>query len=116
MKAIMSIIFSIYLAIITFAGQLTDIPKKAYEENGGRPVETISLPLPGGSDPWVFEHDNMYYYCYSVGNGVGVRCSDKLSTLCNGEETIVYRAPEGKMYSYSYWAPEMHYINGLTRK
>ena len=112
MKAILSIILSIYFGLITFVGQLTDIPQEAYKDSSGRPAETITLPLPGGSDPWIFEHNNKYYYCYSVGNGVGVRSSDKLSTLCDGEETIVYRAPEGTNYSYSYWAPEMHYING----
>ncbi|MBR1762270.1 MAG: glycoside hydrolase family 43 protein [Eubacterium sp.] len=110
MKSIFSAIFAIYLMLVTFFGQYIDVPKRAYEQIDKNAAESITLPLPGGSDPWLFEYENRYYYCYSVGNGVGVRSSDKISTLCNGEETIVYRAPEGKNYSYSYWAPELHHI------
>ena len=112
MKSILSTLFALYMLLLTFVGQFSDIPKKAYEQSSGNIIESITLPLPGGSDPWIFDFEGKYYYCYSVGNGVGVRSSSNLSTLCNAEETIVYRAPEGEMYSYSYWAPEMHYING----
>ena len=112
MKSLLSLVFSIYLLVLTLVGQFSDIPKKAYQNADGEVVESIVLPLPGGSDPWIFDYEGKYYYCYSVGNGVGVRCSESISTLCDGEETIVYRAPEGKNYSYSYWAPEMHCIDG----
>ena len=73
---------------------------------------TVTTPLGGGCDPWFYEHDGKYYYCYSVGDGVGVKCSDTLADLFYAQGRTVYKAPEGTDYSHDYWAPELHFING----
>ena len=113
MDSILSFFLAIIMAIVSaFCAESTDIQSSAYKQNDGKVIESVTMPLEGGSDPWFFEHGGKYYYCYSIGNGVAVRSSDKISTLCSGKETIAYRAPEGTNYSYSYWAPEMHYLNG----
>ncbi len=74
--------------------------------------KTVQNPVhTGGGDPWVFCHEGAYYYCYSAGDGVCVAQVPSIAELSlNGER--VYTAPTGTMYSYEYWAPELHYING----
>ena len=67
----------------------------------------------GGCDPWYCRQDGVYYYCYSVGNGVAVKSADTLEGVYGAEERVVYRAPGGAMYSADWWAPELHYIDGM---
>lgn len=72
----------------------------------------LSMPLGGGCDPWFYEQGGKFYHCYSVGNGVGVKASDSLAELWEAPGKTVYSAPEGTDYSYDYWAPELHFIDG----
>ncbi len=67
----------------------------------------------GGADPWYCLQDGVYYYCYSVGNGVAVKAADTLEDVYDAEGRVVYRAPGGTMYSSDWWAPELHYIDGM---
>ncbi len=97
---------SVHLLFITLLGQCLSI-KQAM---GGSPA---LLPLQGGADPWYTEYDGAYYYCHSVGNGVAVRKADTVSGLTDAEENVIYRAPEGTMWSENYWAPELYYLNGM---
>ena len=83
-----------------------------------RPLKTDSAPeaelyeaFPG-ADPWYYQYDGVYYYCYGTGNGVGVRTSDSIETLHAAEHRQVYTAPAGTAYSCNWWAPELHRING----
>ncbi|MBQ1551950.1 MAG: glycoside hydrolase family 43 protein [Clostridia bacterium] len=73
---------------------------------------SVTLPLGGGSDPWFYEHDGTYYWCYSLGNGVGVKSAETLAELYASPGKRVYTAPGGTAYSSNYWAPELHYIDG----
>ena len=67
----------------------------------------------GGADPWYCLQDGRYYYCYSVGNGAAVKSADLLEDVYDAEGRVVYRAPEGTAYSGDWWAPELHYIDGM---
>ncbi len=106
-------IVSFFTAIILFFTSVfaASIPQKTPAEPAGESAEH-PLPLGGGADPWFYEHEGKYYYCYSLGNGVGVKCADTLSDLYGAEGRRVYTAPENTMYSADYWAPELHYIDG----
>ncbi len=64
----------------------------------------------GGADPWYYADGGRYYYCYSVGNGVGVKEAASPELLAAAEGRTVYTAPESGPYSRDYWAPELHHI------
>ncbi|MBQ4370009.1 MAG: glycoside hydrolase family 43 protein, partial [Oscillospiraceae bacterium] len=70
------------------------------------------MPLGGGCDPCFYEHEGRYYYCYSLGNGVGVKSADSLAQLWDAPGSRVYTAPEGTGWSSDYWAPELHCFDG----
>ena len=65
-----------------------------------------------GADPWVVKHGDIYYYCFSIGNGVAVSKADNIHLISRNGGVIVYTAPVGTSYSAEYWAPELHYIRG----
>ncbi|MBQ6164182.1 MAG: glycoside hydrolase family 43 protein [Clostridia bacterium] len=106
-------VISFFTAIILFITSVFSavIPQKAPTEPAGE-AEEHTMPLGGGADPWFYEHDGRYYYCYSLGNGVGVKSADSLAALWDAEGRRVYTAPAGTMYSADYWAPELHFIDG----
>lgn len=106
-------IFSFFAAIFVFIGSLLNsvIPAPAPERPEGEGTE-LTMPLGGGCDPWFYEQGGKYYHCYSVGNGVGVKCADSLAELWNTPGRTVYTGPGGTEYSSDYWAPELHFIDG----
>ena len=112
MNILVSVIMSVCMLIVTLYGQTVDISAALVRNDTRTDADSVTMPMPGGSDPWFIEHEGMYYYCYSIGNGVAVRKSDRVSTLMDGEETIAYRTPGGTDHSHEYWAPELHFING----
>lgn len=68
--------------------------------------------FPSGGDPYVVERDGEYYYCYSQYNSVYVNKIESIDKITDENASKVYTAPEGTLYSYEYWAPELHYIQG----
>lgn len=106
-------VISFFTAVFVFAASILNFilpaPGRETHNEGGT---ELAMPLGGGCDPWFYEYEGVYYYCYSVGNGVGVKCSDTLAGLFDSSGRTVYRAPEGTDYSYDYWAPELHCLNG----
>ncbi len=110
MQTIGSFFCAIWLFIMTIGSYLSPLPallNKRAAANGG---QAAVLPLEGGSDPWYVEGDGEYHYCYSIGEGVAIRHAKHPFDLGTGEETIAYRAPRDTMYSWAYWAPELHKI------
>ena len=72
---------------------------------------TFTNPIAArGQDPWVVRHDGLFYYCYSAGGKIGIRVSDRLEKIGDGEEHIAWRPPKDKPYSKEIWAPELHHI------
>lgn len=105
MYTVFSFFLSVHLLLVTLLGQCLPVKTAA----DGTPA---ALPLHGGADPWYLEHEGVYYYCHSAGNGVAVRQASSMAGLKDAESTVVYRAPGGTMWSQNYWAPELHYLNG----
>ena len=81
-------------------------------------MKDIRNPIaPTGADPWVIRHGDKYYYCYAsyvwFYGGVAVAELDSPDQLGSVEGKQVYTAPtEDTTYSFEYWAPELHYLNG----
>ena len=88
MTAIVSVLVSLCSLFAALTGWIPAVPARSLFAGSGEgaPVDTLTLPLEGGSDPWYVEHEGRYYYCYSIGEGVGVRVSDRVSTLGTGTE------------------------------
>lgn len=106
-------IISFLTAILVFLTSLSAAIRPAETEPlPAVESDTVTLPLGGGADPWFYEHEGRYYYCYSLGNGVGVKSADTLAELYGAEGRRVYTAPGGTPYSAEYWAPELHFIDG----
>ena len=108
MLKVTSFFSALFLFFISFAGMITDCPNR-FSDRVNDPVVNSFNEHPG-ADPWYYEHDGKYYYCYSLGNGVGVKESGTIDGLYNAEHHDVYRAPSGTEYSQNYWAPELHYV------
>lgn len=110
MHSAAAVFLSFAMLLTSLAARVFYDPRRAVAQTDG--TSSLTLPLEGGNDPWYVEHEGAFYYCYSVGNGVAVRTSDAVENLGTGEETVVYRAPEGTNWSGEYWAPELHYLDG----
>ena len=104
---VMAVLLSLFTCLATLSGAAgARLPASC----GGEPA---FLHEGGGADPWYCLQDGVYYYCYSVGNGVAVKSSDTLEDLYDAEGRVVYRAPGGAPYSTDWWAPELHYLDGM---
>jgi len=80
------------------------------EEVGG----FYNVVAPNGADPWVYRHDDGWYYiAYTTGGDVTLRRSRTISALDGGEARVVWRPPAGKPYSRDLWAPEVHFLKGM---
>jgi GH43 family beta-xylosidase len=78
----------------------------------GQEREYFTNPLfQSGPDPWIIWGDNKYYYCGSSGTGIALRSGKNLDDLKSSSQKIIWKAPEGTMWSKEVWAPEMHFIN-----
>jgi GH43 family beta-xylosidase len=79
----------------------------------GGDSQTYTNPIVAeGQDPWVVAHGGLYYYCYSTGRDIRVRVSRRLELIGEGEDTVLWGAPDAGGYSQNVWAPEMHRVGG----
>ncbi len=68
---------------------------------------TFTNPIYEGADPWVTQHEGVYYTCLTDGNrGVAVYRSERLTE--RGEKRVVWRAAKNGPHSAEIWAPELH--------
>ncbi|MCH5198418.1 MAG: glycoside hydrolase family 43 protein [Oscillospiraceae bacterium] len=113
MYYVLAVFLSVQLAFISFFGGFITVPQTSAPcETDNENSVVLQMPLEGGNDPWIYEHNGEYYYCYSIGIGVAIRHSSSIEDLLSSPETVAYRAPGGTMYSGEYWAPELHFIDG----
>lgn len=66
-----------------------------------------------GADPWVIQHQGVYYYCFSTGDKVWISLSVNLHEIGTALPVIVWQPSSGQAYSEELWAPELHIINGI---
>ena len=70
------------------------------------------LPAPS-ADPWVIQHDGVYYYCESrQQDSIYLRKARSFTELNQDPGTLVWSAPAFGANSRSVWAPELHLIDG----
>lgn len=70
----------------------------------------FSNPIFDGADPWLFQKDGYYYYCFSAGNGISISRSEFITK--RGETKKVWEAPVSGWNRSCVWAPELHFIDG----
>lgn len=63
-----------------------------------------------GADPWVTCQDGKYYYTKTTGNTITIFRSDNLSDVASGERADIWQE-DGDIESF--WAPEIHRIDGV---
>lgn len=84
-------------------------PAEECMAQGNIEMEVTSQLDQNGADPWVLYHEGKYYYTKTTGSDVRIYCSDYLSDVAAKEPMIVY---EENTELISFWAPELHYIDG----
>ena len=79
---------------------------------GGATFRNPILPAQS-ADPWVIQHDGVYYYCESRNqNSIWIRKAANFTDIAQDEGMMVWHAPTSGPNSKSVWAPELHRING----
>lgn len=66
------------------------------------------------ADPYVYKHDNYYYFTASVPayDKIILRRAETIEGLAIAEEVTLWEKHESGQMSKHIWAPEIHYING----
>lgn len=67
--------------------------------------------LPSGADPWVIEHEGVYYLTHTTGRNLVLYKTSNIGEWKGAKKEIVWQPPQGTAYSKQLWAPELHYIN-----
>jgi GH43 family beta-xylosidase len=69
-------------------------------------------PLLGsGPDPWVIQHDGMYYYLNTTGHNLVIRKTKAISDLGQTKELVVWTPPAKGPNARDIWAPELHRLH-----
>jgi GH43 family beta-xylosidase len=77
----------------------------------GTADSSFSNPLlPNGADPWVLQHDSVYYYTHTTGDRILIYATKKMSELGKATPTTVWMPPPTGDYSKEIWAPEIHFL------
>lgn len=77
--------------------------------------EFINPVIPQRADPWVYKHeDGWYYFTASVPeyDRIEVRRAETIQGLGAAEPVVAWRKYETGLMSANIWAPEIHYIDG----
>ncbi|MEP6738715.1 MAG: glycoside hydrolase family 43 protein [Chryseolinea sp.] len=80
------------------------------------PENTFSFTNPileKGNDPWITQHDSLFYYCYSENKVIHVRANRYVHAIREGKEIATWTPPPLQKYSAELWAPELHFICGF---
>jgi GH43 family beta-xylosidase len=75
--------------------------------------QTFTNPLlPSGPDPWVTEHEGVFYYMHTSGDRLEMRKTRDMARLADASPTVIWRPPATGPNAISIWAPELHRIDG----
>ncbi|MBE1445799.1 family 43 glycosylhydrolase [Paenibacillus sp. OAS669] len=86
-------------------GSLTS-QKRSYASSD----ETFYNPImSNGADPWMIQHNGVYYFTCTTGNNVTIWKSDSISSLENSLKVVVWSNVNTTFEDI--WAPELHYFN-----
>ncbi|KIV93041.1 hypothetical protein PV10_04286 [Exophiala mesophila] len=68
-----------------------------------------------GADPWVVHHGDSYYMTYTTHDNITILRSNTLTDWHDAETKLAFSPPPDTEYSYSLWAPELHFFDELDR-
>lgn len=89
------------------------IAQSVIAQNKIQPAEVsryFTNPVFDGADPWLYQKDGYYYYCFSAGNSISISRSALITK--RGEAKKVWEAPASGWNRSCVWAPELHFIDG----
>lgn len=76
-------------------------------------AETFTNPIvSSGSDPWVIQQGENYFFCQSHRRGIYVSRAKSPIAIGQNPPVRVWTPPPDKPYSKELWAPELHYLRG----
>lgn len=79
------------------------------------PPHRTKFPNPivdDGQDPYVVIHNGYFYYCHVVDDeAIYIRKATSLDKIGQAVAIEVWRPPNGKQYTESIWAPELHQLD-----
>lgn len=83
-------------------------------ESGVHTVTTFFNVLrQSGADPWVYKHDDgFYYYTQTTGGNVTLWRSRTLTGLGHAQRKVIWTKPASGAASRAIWAPELHFLRG----
>lgn len=70
------------------------------------------LLAPPSADPWVIEHDGLWYSLQGVARTLQLRTAPCFSRLGEAHPQIIWHAPAKGPFSRNLWAPELHFLDG----
>jgi GH43 family beta-xylosidase len=97
-----------FLALVSVSG---------CEKNGGSgpgtppAANTFVNPIMSGSDPWIIQRGNTYYYTHTMGNRIVLWKSTSISQMASAPSVEVFKPVSGQPFGANVWAPELHYLN-----
>ena len=101
--ALTSLMFCLLLVLCAVPGK---------SQQGAVRDSFVNPLLVTGPDPWVVQHNGIYYFCRTTGRNIQLLATTKMSALGEAKPVTIWTPPDTGMYSKELWAPEMHYING----
>jgi GH43 family beta-xylosidase len=85
----------------------------AVEHASAGSAATFTNPLlPSGPDPWIAQHDGVYYFLATHGDRIAIRKTRAIARLAAAPEVTVWTPPAQGPNARSIWAPELHRIDG----
>lgn len=87
--------------------------KKNGNSTPGNPpaANTFINPVMNGSDPWIIQRGDTYYYTHTLGNRIVLWKSKSVSKMASGQSVEIFKPTAGQPYSANIWAPELHYLD-----
>jgi GH43 family beta-xylosidase len=74
-------------------------------------VNTFVNPIMNGSDPWIIQRGDNYYYSHTLGNRIVLWKSESVSQMASAPSIEIFRPVSGQPYSANVWAPELHRLS-----
>lgn len=103
---------SLIAAVILLSG-LSGPAIQATAAEASPAAATFANPLLGsGPDPWITQHEGVYYYMHTLGNRIALWRTENIADLTNAEQRVVWKAPASGPNAHSIWAPELHRLDG----
>ncbi|KAK5071177.1 hypothetical protein LTR64_007681 [Lithohypha guttulata] len=68
-----------------------------------------------GADPWVVRNGDDYLMTYTTNDNITILRSRTLTDWNSADVKLAFKAPENTSYTFSNWAPELHYYEAFQK-